>query len=38
MFEVLQILNLLIVALAMALAVAHALEMPGKMRLSRMRI
>lgn len=35
MFEVLQVLSLLVVALAMALALADALEMPGKMRLSR---
>jgi hypothetical protein len=35
MFAILQILTVVIVGLAMALAVAHALEMPGKMRLSK---
>ncbi len=33
MFPILQILTILIVAVAMALA--HVLELPGKMRLSR---
>src|SRR5262249_20644916 len=33
MLTVLQIFTLSLVALAMAMAVAHALEMPGKMRL-----
>lgn len=35
MFEILQILTLLLVVLAMSPALAHALELPGKMRLSR---
>src|SRR5687768_4992760 len=35
MFQFLQILALLLVALAMAFAVAHAAELPGKMRLDR---
>lgn len=33
MFELLQVLTVMIVALPAALAVAHALELPGKMRL-----
>ena len=33
MFDVLQVLTVLLVALAMAPALAHALELPGKMRL-----
>jgi hypothetical protein len=32
---VLQILSVLVVAVAMALSLAHALELPGKMRLSK---
>ncbi len=35
MFPTLQILTTLIVAVAMALALAHLLELPGKMRLSK---
>lgn len=35
MFEILQIVTLLLVAIAMALSFAHALELPGKLRLSR---
>jgi len=31
----LQILNLMLVALALSLSLAHALELPGKMRLDR---
>jgi hypothetical protein len=32
-FAVLQVLKTILVAVAMALALAHALELPGKMRL-----
>ena len=35
MFAALQVLTVMIVAVAMALVLAHALELPGKMRLSR---
>jgi hypothetical protein len=35
MFDTLQVLTVLLVAVAMALALAHALELPGKMRLSK---
>jgi hypothetical protein len=35
MLDVLQVLSTLLVALAMAAALAHALELPGKMRLPR---
>lgn len=35
MFAMLQIVTLLLVAIAMALSLAHALELPGKLRLSR---
>jgi hypothetical protein len=35
MFDILQVLTVLLVAVAMALALAHALELPGKMRLSK---
>ena len=35
MFHALQVLALSLVAVAMALSLAHALELPGKMRLSR---
>ena len=35
MFPTLQILTILVVAVAMALALAHVLELPGKMRLSK---
>jgi hypothetical protein len=35
MFSVLQVLTVILVALAMALALAHALELPGKMRLEQ---
>lgn len=34
MFSLLQIVSLLLVAVAMALSLAHALELPGKLRLS----
>ncbi|MGH8719251.1 MAG: hypothetical protein ACREV0_09985 [Burkholderiales bacterium] len=35
MFSVLQVLTVILVAVAMALSLAHALELPGKMRLSK---
>jgi hypothetical protein len=35
MFQILQILTTVLVAVAMVPALAHALEYPGKMRLSR---
>lgn len=35
MFLVLQVLTVLLVAVAMSLSLAHALELPGKMRLDR---
>ncbi|MDL2407663.1 DUF1772 domain-containing protein [Rhizobium calliandrae] len=35
MFPTLQILTILVVAVAMAMALAHLLELPGKMRLSK---
>ena len=35
MFSVLQVLAVILVAVAMALSLAHALELPGKMRLDR---
>ena len=35
MFDVLQVLCVLLAAVAMATALAHALELPGKMRLTR---
>jgi Domain of unknown function (DUF1772) len=35
MFDTLQVLTVLLVAVAMSLALAHALELPGKMRLSK---
>lgn len=35
MFEALQVLTVLLVAVAMALALAHALELPGKLRLTK---
>jgi hypothetical protein len=35
MFQALQVLAIILVAIAMALALAHTLELPGKMRLSR---
>ncbi len=35
MFSILQILTVMLVAVAMALALAHALELPGKMRLDQ---
>ena len=35
MFVALQIVTVLVVAVTMALALAHALELPGKMRLSK---
>lgn len=38
MFPVLQILTIMVVAVAMALALAHLLELPGKMRLSKKTI
>src|SRR5262245_15874498 len=35
MFEMLQVVSVLLVALAMAMSVGHALELPGKMRLDK---
>jgi hypothetical protein len=35
MLDLVQVLTILFVAVAMALALAHALELPGKMRLSK---
>jgi hypothetical protein len=35
MFVVLQVVTLVVVAIAMALVLAHALELPGKLRLSK---
>ncbi|MBE9079080.1 DUF1772 domain-containing protein [Romeria aff. gracilis LEGE 07310] len=35
MFNILQVLTVMLIAIAMALALAHALELPGKMRLDR---
>jgi len=35
MFHTLQVLSVILVAVAMALALAHALELPGKLRLSK---
>lgn len=35
MFSVLQVLTVIVVAVAMALSLAHALELPGKMRLAK---
>jgi hypothetical protein len=35
MFQVMQIVAVLLVAVAMTLALAHALELPGKLRLSK---
>jgi hypothetical protein len=35
MFLILQVLSVCLVAVAMSLALAHALELPGKMRLSK---
>lgn len=35
MFRTLQIITMLLVAIAMALALAHALELPGKLRLDK---
>ena len=35
MLSVLQVLTVMLVAVAMALALAHAFELPGKMRLGR---
>jgi hypothetical protein len=35
MFDVLQVLTVILVVLAMAPALAHALELPGKMRLTK---
>jgi hypothetical protein len=35
MVDILQVLAVLLVAVAMSLALAHALELPGKMRLSK---
>jgi hypothetical protein len=35
MFSVLQIITVLLVAMAMAFALAHALELPGKLRLDK---
>jgi hypothetical protein len=35
MFVALEVATVFVVALAMALSLAHALELPGKLRLSR---
>jgi len=35
MFDILQVVTVLLVAAAMALTLAHALELPGKMRLTK---
>jgi hypothetical protein len=35
MFRVLQVLTVILVAVAFALSLAHALELPGKMRLDK---
>jgi len=35
MFDILQVVTVLLVAVAMALTLAHALELPGKMRLTK---
>jgi hypothetical protein len=35
MFDILQVLTVLLVAVAMAVTLAHALELPGKMRLTK---
>jgi hypothetical protein len=35
MFHMLQVLAVILVAVAMALALAHALELPGKLRLPK---
>jgi hypothetical protein len=35
MFDVLQVITVILVAFAMALALAHALELPGKLRLTK---
>jgi Domain of unknown function (DUF1772) len=35
MFSVMQVLTVILVAVAMALSLAHALELPGKMRLTK---
>lgn len=35
MFQILQIVSVILVAIAMALSLAHALEFPGKLRLSK---
>ena len=35
MFSILQVLTVILVAVAMVLALAHALELPGKMRLDK---
>ena len=35
MLNVVQVVTVLVVAVAMALSLAHALELPGKMRLSK---
>jgi len=35
MFQLLQVMTAILVSVAMALALAHALELPGKMRLSK---
>jgi hypothetical protein len=35
MFALLQVVSLLLVAVAMALALAHVLELPGKLRLDQ---
>ena len=35
MFDILQVVSVLLTAIAVATALAHALELPGKMRLTR---
>jgi hypothetical protein len=35
MFDILQVVTVLLVAVAMALTIAHALQLPGKMRLTK---
>jgi hypothetical protein len=37
MFDAIQVITVIFVAIAMALALAHALELPGKLRLSKER-
>lgn len=35
MFQILQVLTVVLVAIGMALSLAHVLELPGKLRLSK---